>query len=156
MENSGKTENCQHIAEIELVYRSKVKPSSRPKITTSKDAADLLLTIWNEGKIEFIEQLKVLLLNRSNHVLGVVDISSGGVTGTVADPRLIFIAALKANAVSIILSHNHPSGNLTPSKSDEELTQKIKNAGKLLDIKLLDHVIVTTEGYYSFADEGLL
>ena len=156
MENPGKTEICQQIAEIELVYRSNVKLASRPKITTSKDAADLLMKTWNEGKTEFIEQLKILLLNRSNHVLGVVDISSGGVTGTVADPKLIFIAALKANAVSIILSHNHPSGNLTPSKNDEELTQKIKNGGKLLDIKLLDHVIVTTEGYYSFADEGLL
>lgn len=79
-----------------------------------------------------------MLLNWANSVLGVVDISSGGVTGTVADPRVIFVAALKANAVGIIISHNHPSCNLKPSRSDEELTQKIKNAGKFLDISLLD------------------
>lgn len=139
-----------------MVYKTKVKPSQRPKITTSGESAELLQKIWNEDKIEFVEQFKVLLLNRCNRVLGVVDISSGGITGTVADPRLIFVAALKANATSIIISHNHPSGNLSPSRADEELTQKIKNAGLFLDIKLLDHVIVTTEGYYSFADEGLL
>jgi DNA repair protein RadC len=147
---------CHVVAEIELVYKTNVKPSQRAKITTSKDAADLLQKIWNEDKIEFVEQFKVLLLNRSNRVLGAVDISSGGVTGTVADPKLVFVAAIKANAVAIIIAHNHPSGNLSPSKADGDLTQKIKNAGLLLDIKLLDHVIVTTEGYYSFADEGVL
>lgn len=156
MENLLKLEAVLNVAEIELVYKTKVKPSQRPKITTSGESAELLQKIWNEDKIEFVEQFKVLLLNRCNRVLGVVDISSGGITGTVADPRLIFVAALKANATSIIISHNHPSGNLSPSRADEELTQKIKNAGLFLDIKLLDHVIVTTEGYYSFADEGLL
>jgi DNA repair protein RadC len=156
MENLTNLAICQNVAEIELVYKTRVKPSERPKITTSKDAAELLQKIWNDNKIEFVEQFKVLLLNRCNLVLGAVDISSGGVTGTVADPKLIFVAALKANAVSIIISHNHPSGNLKPSRADEELTQKIKNAGLFLDIKLLDHVIVTTEGYYSFADEGLI
>jgi DNA repair protein RadC len=146
----------QKVAEVELVYRSKVKASERPAIKSSKDAADLLMHLWNENKIDFVEQFKVLLLNRANRVLGVVDISSGGVTGTVADPRVIFVAALKANAVGIIISHNHPSCNLKPSRADEELTQKIKNAGKFLDISLLDHVIVSSEGYFSFADEGLL
>ena len=88
--------------------------------------------------------------------MGIVDISSGGVTGTVADPKIIFVAALKANACSIIMSHNHPSGNVKPSKADEELTLKIKHAGQLLDIRLFDHIIVTSEGYFSFADEGLM
>ncbi len=84
------------------------------------------------------------------------EVSTGGVTGTVADPKLVFVAALKANACSIIISHNHPSGNLKPSQADEHLTQKIKLAGQFLDIKLIDHIIVSSEGYYSFADEGLI
>ena len=156
MENVMNQTAWQKVAEVELIYKSKVKASERPKINSSKEAAELLLNLWNENKIDFVEQFKVLLLNRANRVLGIVEISSGGVTGTVADPKLIFIAALKANAVGIIISHNHPTSNLKPSKPDEELTQKIKNAGKFLDISLLDHVIVSSEGYYSFADEGLL
>jgi DNA repair proteins len=144
------------IAEVELIYKSKVKASERPKVTTSKDAADLLKNIWNENKIDFVEQFKLLFLNRANKVLGMLDVSTGGVTGTTADPRVIYVAALKANATAIIISHNHPSGNLKPSKADEELTLKIKEAGKFLDISLLDHIIITSEGYYSFADEGLL
>ena len=146
----------QNVAEVELIYKSKVKASDRPKINSSKDAAELLTALWNENKIDFVEQFKVLLLNRANRVLGIIELSTGGVTGTVADPKLVFVAALRGNCTGIIISHNHPSGNLEPSKADEELTQKIKNAGLFLDIKLLDHVIVTSSGYYSFADEGLL
>lgn len=145
-----------NIAEVELVYRSKVKASERATITCSKDAADLFTQMWNENKIDLVEQFKLLLLNRANRVLGIIDISTGGVTGTVADPKIIFMAAIKSNAVSIIMAHNHPSGNLKPSRADEELTQKIKNAGQFLEIKLLDHVILSSEGYLSFADEGLL
>ena len=144
------------VAEVELIYKSKVKASERPQIRTSKDGADLLKHLWSEDKIDFVEQFKVLFLNKANRVLGIFEASSGGLTGTVADPRLIFIAALKANATAIIISHNHPSGNLKPSQADEQLTEKIKQAGKFLDINLLDHVIVTSEGYYSFSDEGLL
>jgi DNA repair protein RadC len=95
-------------------------------------------------------------MNRARRILGIYELSTGGVAGTVADPKLVFTAALKANACNIILSHNHPSGNLKPSKADEELTKKIKEAGIYLDIKVLDHIIVTSEGYYSFADEGVL
>ncbi len=128
MENVMTPAAWQNVAEVELIYKSKVKASERPKITSSKDAAELLMGLWNENKIDFVEQFKVLLLNRANRVLGIVDISSGGITGTVADPRLILMAALKANAVGIIISHNHPSSSLKPSRADEELTQKIKNA----------------------------
>ncbi len=144
------------IAEVELIYKSKVKASQRPQIKTSKDAADLLRQTWDENKIDFVEQFKILFLNRSNKVLGILEVSSGGVTGTVADPKLIFVAALKVNACNIIISHNHPSGNLKPSSQDEQLTQKIKQAGRFLEIKLFDHIIVTNESYYSFADEGLI
>ncbi len=144
------------VAEVELIYKTKVKASERPYIRTSKDIADLLKDIWNENKIDFVEQFKVLLLNKANRVLGIFEASSGGITGTVADPRLIFVAALKANATAIVISHNHPSGNLKPSQADEELTRKIKYAGQFLDIKVLDHVIITSEGFFSFADEGLV
>lgn len=144
------------VAEIQLIYRSNVKPSQRPKISTSRDAYELLFRNWDLDKIEFVEQFKVMLLNRSNKVLGIFELSSGSVAGTVADPKLVFAAALKANASSIILAHNHPSGCLKPSQADINLTKKIKEGGKLLDVAVLDHVIVTNEGHYSFADEGQL
>ncbi len=150
-----KPEWCQ-VAEVELVYKTKVKPSQRPKITSSVDAYEILQKIWNRDKIELVEEFKVLLLNRSNKVLGVLDASSGGITGTVADPRIILTAAIKANAVGIVLSHNHPSGSVKPSRADEELTVKIREAARFLDMTVLDHIIITSEGYYSFADEGLL
>ncbi len=144
------------VAELELIYKTKVKPSERPLVTSSKNCYSLLLQTWDENKIDFVEQFKVLLLNRCNRVLGILELSTGGITGTVADIRLIMAAALKANAVAIIISHNHPSGNLKPSKADEDLTRKIKTAGMYLDIQVIDHIIVTSEGYYSFADEGVL
>ncbi len=125
-------------------------------IRSSKDSFNVLRQIWDQNKIELLEEFKVLLLNRGNKVIGVYDVSSGGITGTVADPRLILAIALKSLAVSIILSHNHPSGNLKPSRADEEITIKINEAAKYHDIKVLDHIIITAEQYYSFADEGLL
>ncbi len=144
------------VAEVELIYKSKVKASDRPKISSSKDAFNVLSKSWDENKIELVEQFKVMFLNKANKVLGIFDVSTGGISGTVADPRVIFAAALKANCCAIIISHNHPSGNLKPCRQDEELTQKIKSGGQLREIQLLDHLIVTAEGYYSFADEGLL
>lgn len=99
-----------------------------------------------------VEQFKVLLLNTANKVLGISDISTGGVSSTVADPRIVFTTALKANASKIILAHNHPSGNLRPSQSDTDLTIKMKEAGRFLDIMVLDHLIITNEGYYSISD----
>lgn len=97
-----------------------------------------------------------MILNRAQKVLGICEISQGGSSGTVADPKIIFALALKANASGIIVSHNHPSGNLRPSQADIDLTKKLKEGGKFLELQLLDHVIVTSEGYYSFADEGLV
>jgi DNA repair protein RadC len=144
------------VAEVELVYKTNVKASERPKIVTSKDCYDILKRVWNPDKIEMLEEFNVLLLNRANRVIGVFEASMGGITGTVADPRLILAAAIKSLAVSMILAHNHPSGNLTPSRADEDLTLKISAAGKYLDIKVLDHIIICTEGYYSFADQGLI
>lgn len=144
------------VSEIQLTYNPVVKPSQRPKIGQSIDAYNLLLNNWDLGKIDFIEQFKIMLLNRANKVLGIVDVSTGGVAGTVADPKVIFSAALKANASVIILSHNHPSGNLKPSQADLDLTRKLIAAGTYLDINVIEHIIITSEGYLSFADEGLL
>lgn len=145
-----------NVAEIEIVYKTKVKPSERPKIERSSDIYPLLLSKWNMNLIELQEEFAVLYLNRANKVLGIYRASAGGLTGTVADPKLILGVALKCGAVNIILSHNHPSGSLKPSRADEQLTQKIKQAALYHDIGLLDHIIVSLEGYYSFADEGLL
>ena len=146
----------QRVAEIQLSYRTIVKPSERVRISGSNDAYSVLLANWDETKLEFVEQFKVLLLNRANKVLGIFEVSSGGSSGTVADPKLIFAAAIKGNASGLIIAHNHPSGNLTPSASDIDLTKKLKEGGKMLEIQVLDHVILTKESYYSFADEGVL
>lgn len=148
--------NTFKVSEIELVYKSSVKPSERLKISCSRDAYTIFKSNWDENKIGFVEQFFVLLLNRANKVLGIVPISSGGISGTVADPKLVFAAALKTNSSYLILAHNHPSGNLKPSEADRNLTKQLKEAGRFLDLPVLDHLIITTEGYFSFTDEGLL
>lgn len=144
-----------NICEIEVSYRPNYKISERPTVSSSRECAEVLRLTWSD-KINYCEEFKIILLNRANKVLGVSLVSSGGTCGTVADPKMIFQRALKANASSIILCHNHPSGNLKPSQADISLTNKLKNAGALLDIAVLDHVILTEESYYSFADEGLM
>ena len=137
--------------EITVSYSSK---GLGPALKCSKDAYDLMLPNWTD--IEYTESFFIILLNRANKLLGVCKISTGGLAGTVTDPKKIFQTALKANAASVILAHNHPSGNTKPSKSDIEITKKCVQAGNFLDLKVLDHVIVTRDGYFSFADEGLL
>ncbi len=144
------------LSEVQMSYKPKVKPSELEKITSSYDSYQILKELYSEDKIEYIEQFVILLLNRANKVLGWVKVSQGGITGTVADPRIIFQAALVSNATSIILSHNHPSGNRNPSSADINLTKKVKEGGTLLDISVFDHLIITTDGYYSFADEGMM
>lgn len=148
------TSNLFQICEISVSYSSKVSPGNRPKIAGSRDVFDLVLPIWDD--LEYRESFMVLLLNRGNRVLGISLVSVGGISGTVADPKVIFQHALKANACSVILMHNHPSGNLQPSEADIRLTRKLKEAGLVLDLPVLDHVIVGPDGYYSFADEGLM
>lgn len=117
------------VSEINVTYRPKFKASERPAISTSRDCYNILSQNWDMNKIELLEQFKILLLNRANKVLGIYEVSSGGMTGTVADPKLIFSAALKGCGSSIVLSHNHPSGNLKPSQADINLTRKIKEGG---------------------------
>lgn len=144
------------VSEINVTYRPEFKASERPKISSSKDAFNVLYHHWDLNKIELLEQFKILLLNRANRIIGIYEVSSGGMAGTVADPKLIFSIALKACASSIILAHNHPSCNLKPSQADILLTQKLKTAGTYLDIVVLEHIILTAEGYYSSVDEGLI
>ena len=144
------------VSEIQISYRNAIKSAYRPKITCSDDAYLVFQANWNPDTIDMQEEFKVLALNRANQVLGIISVSVGGVAGTVADPKIIFGAALKALASSIILGHNHPSGNLTPSEADIRLTQKLKEAGGLLDLPIVDHLILSSEGFYSFADNGVL
>lgn len=156
MESQNQNTGLIIASEVQLVYRSAIPPSKRPFINRSEDLHRVLRNHWDSDKLEFIEQFKVLYLNAGNRVLAINDLSTGGLTGTVADLRLIFAAALKLNAVAVVLCHNHPSGYLQPSSFDKALTEKIKQAGKLLDIILFDHIIIGLEGYLSFADEGIL
>lgn len=148
--------NWKRVAEIDLIYKTRIKSSDRPKITSSSSVYNLIKDCWDPDKIEFLEQFKVLLLNQANKVLGIYEVSSGGITGTVVDIRLLFAAALKAGATAMIITHNHPSGNTVPSEADKQITRKISEAAVLLDIKLLDHLIITSESYYSFTDQGAL
>ena len=145
-----------HVAEVSLIYAPKVKPSDRLAVKCSRDAQKIFFDSWNQNTIEHKESFKILLLNRANKVLGITTISEGGLSGTETDVRLIYQYAIKGNASGIIIAHNHPSGNQNPSESDQKITQKIKEAGNLLDIQLLDHIILTPEReiYISFADEG--
>jgi DNA repair protein RadC len=142
--------------------------SAALEIGRRREASTLIDRVLVKGSKEIATYIKSVLRDLQNEVFGVVFlnranrikhyevISVGGITGTVADPRIIFKKALAEDAVSIILFHNHPSGNLQPSRADEELTKKIISAGTLFDIRILDHIIVSEYGYFSFADEGLI
>jgi DNA repair protein RadC len=125
----------------------------KPALKDSREVAIYMQSVLMDQPNELFA---VLFLNQANRVIHYEIISEGGITGTVADPRIILKKALEKNAVSLILCHNHPSGSLKPSRADEELTYKIKEAAKYFDIKVLDHLIVSEEGYFSFADEGKL
>lgn len=141
-------------AALELGRRRQAVASiEKTVVSSSADVATYLQTSLRDYKHEVFA---VIFLNRANKINDFKIISEGGITGTVADPRIILKKALEQDAVSIILCHNHPSGSLKPSRADEELTHKIKEAAKYFDIKVLDHLIVSDDGYYSFADEGIL
>ena len=150
----GEAKAITIVAALELGRRRKEKdPEEKPKITTSKDAFDLL-----KGDMMDLptEEFWVLLMNRAHRVIKKKRVSEGGVAGTVADPKVIFNMALEELACGIIVAHNHPSGNLQASQSDIDLTKKLKEAGKLMEIQLLDHLIIADQKYLSFADEGLI
>lgn len=144
------------VSEVEIIYRNKIPYQERIQITKSATAYEILRQAWDENRMELVEQFKILLLDQKNNCLGISDISTGGMSACLADPKVIFATALKARATGIILAHNHPSSNLQPSEADKVLTRKLREGGKLLDIAVLDHLIVTPQNYLSFADEGLM
>lgn len=154
MKRKTGSQRVEGMAEVQLIYHNTVKVEDRIRITNADEAYRVFLNSWDPGKLELQEQLKVVFLNQAAHVLGIMELSTGGVHYTVADPRILFAAALKVAAVSMILCHNHPSGNLKPSDADLRMTEKVKAAGELLEIKLHDHLIISREAYYSFAEHG--
>lgn len=145
-----------NVSEMSINYKTKVKATDRTKIVTSKDAYELLKSTYQDGTIEHKEFFKILLLDQSHKVLGYNVVSEGGINYTVVDVRIILQMAILCNASCIILAHNHPSGNLKPSTDDMKLTENIVNAAKLMNMRISDHIILSEEGYYSFADEGTI
>ncbi|MFT6065176.1 MAG: DNA repair protein RadC [Paraglaciecola sp.] len=150
----GEAKAVTIITALELAKRRQLEIAlEKPKITSSKEVFNLMQPVI--GDLEH-EEFWVLFLNNSNKVLAKTQISKGGLTATVVDVRLLFKRALELASIGIIVCHNHPSGKLQPSTADKQITQKIKLAGVTLDIKLLDHLIVTEKSYFSFADEGIM
>ena len=153
--NHLKTMNTDfRVAEVELSYKNRVPYKERKKVSTSEDAYNLLVNNHDDDSIDYIETFKVLYLNQAGQVLGCNTISRGGITATFVDVRNIMQGALLTNATAMVLAHNHPSGNTRPSKEDDRITNQIIKAGELLNIRVLDHIIFTREGFYSFNDEG--
>ena len=148
--------NSFFVGEIKETYSAKIPIASMPRISSSAEVARYAREIWEPCTIEIFECFYVFFLNRGNTVCGWSQISKGGTTGTVADPKLIFRRAILCGASGIVLAHNHPSGNRTASQADMDLTKKIKDFGKFIEIQVLDHVILTPDSYVSFADEGIL
>ena len=143
------------VSEIEITYKPAI--GSKPEVTSSSDAYLILKEYYPENQIALKEYFVVMYLNQANRVIGVQKLSVGGLTSAVADVRLLFGTALKVLATGVVISHNHPSGNLKPSLQDKNLTKQVNEAGKLLDIKLLDHLILTPDDQYiSMADQGIL
>lgn len=149
----GEAKAISITAALELGVRRNASGRLKTRVTRSEDIADFLRAMLEHRQKEVFA---VVFLNRNNTITHLEIISEGGLTGTVADPRVILKKALEHNATGMILCHNHPSGNRRPSKADEAITQKIKQAASLLDMMVMDHIIVSNEGYFSFADEGML
>jgi DNA repair protein RadC len=140
------------IPEIQLKYKSGEVLSKT--IRSSKDAYELFMKFYDEDVFELTESVIVIYLNSANETIGWMRHSTGGMGSTVVDPRLIFVAALKCGATGIMVSHNHPSGQLRPSNEDNKFTKRLKEGGEFLQIRLIEHIIATRYGYYSYADEG--
>ena len=141
------------IEEVRLTYRNKQKAADRPRISCADDAYKVFLRNWDMDQIELLEESKVMFLDRQLRVMSLASVSKGGLAGTVVDLRIVFAMALKRRAHSLILAHNHPSGSLKPSRADIELTRQFYQAGKLLQIELEDHLIITNESYSSVMSE---
>lgn len=150
--NKENENNCYKAAEVKLMYMTDVKSSERISIKNSEDAAAVFFDVWDFHSIEHTEEVKMMMLNRANKVLGVASISKGGLSGAVIDTRVILQYAIKSNATSVILAHNHPSGNLEASEADKRITQNVREALKLIDIQLLDHLILNKDELFATID----
>jgi DNA repair protein RadC len=144
------------MSEIELRYNPTVPAHKKPRITCSKDVYVQFLELMDRTQFNIKEEAVILFMNRGNRVIGGYKLSTGGINGTVVDIRIILCMALKTLASGIILSHTHPSGEMNPSTADLDLTKRLSESAKLMDIKLVDHLIISNNGYLSFADEGLI
>lgn len=142
------------LTEILISYKNKNQDAV--KVSSSVEVYNFILNHWDDDTLDIQENVKMLLLNSSNTILGVYDVSKGSINSTVIDLRLVLSVALKCLASSIILVHNHPSGNINPSEQDREFTKKIKSACKFLEIQLFEHIIITRYDYFSFADNGYI
>ena len=139
--------------EVSLVYRNKIKAKDRPSVKCPQDAFKILTKNWNMNQINLVEECKILLLDNKLRLMSIAEISKGGLTETIVDPRIVFSIALKRRANRIILAHNHPSNNVNPSKADIKLTKEFIQIGKLLRIEVADHLIVTENDFSSMATE---
>lgn len=145
------------IAEVKVSYTSKVKAKDRVQVRTSADAYNAVRSLYDEDTIDYVESSHVLLLNRANQIIGKKLLSTGGTSSCIVDVKVIAQISLSTNAHAIIMTHNHPSGNISASDQDVQITRRVKDALDLFDIKVLDHIIVTSDnGYTSMADEGLM
>ena len=144
------------VSEVELIYKKKESTANAKKIDTSKIAFDILISLWDKNKIDYVEHFYALYLNRANKVIGSILLSTGGCVGTVVDVKVLIQGAILSNAQAIVIAHNHPSGSLIPSNSDLDITSRIKTACNYFEISLLDHLIIADNDYYSFKDEGRL
>ena len=146
--------NDYKVAEVELSYKNRVPYNERKKVQSSVDAYNLLVNNHDDDTIDYKETFKVLYLNQASQVVGCFTLSQGGITATCVDVRNVMQGALLTNAVAMILAHNHPSGNTRPSRDDDKITNQLVKAGELLNIRVIDLIIFTREGFYSFNDEG--
>lgn len=150
-------DNLTTVSEVEINYKSSIKASNRPKISGSKDCELIFRAIHDYNKnIEYRELFFCMYLNRNNKVLSVQKIAEGTTSACLVDIKMILQGAILQNASGIILSHNHPSGNLKPSHEDINITKKVKDAAKMFDVSVLDHIILTDESYCSLSDDGLM
>ncbi|MFY8161509.1 MAG: JAB domain-containing protein [Candidatus Kapaibacteriota bacterium] len=144
------------VEEIDLIRKGKKSYEGVPIINSSNSAVEIFRQFWDEEALSISEHMNVMLLNRANKIIGLYQHSKGGVTGTILDVEMVVLSAVKSLAKGVIVAHNHPSGNLRPSKADKDMTEKLKNALKIVDITLLDHLIITEEGFFSFGDDGIM
>jgi DNA repair protein RadC len=154
-------ERNPNLAELKVSYKGR-RPADNGQVkmpwivAAPVDAVNYLRSVWDKDRLELIEEMLLICLNTRLEVLGWVKVAQGGLTAASVDPRIIFGVALQVAAARVLIAHNHPSGMTAPSRQDREFTERLKSAGKLLEIELIDHVILARESHFSFAEQGLL